>query len=190
MHSISFELGSEVIKLYHDIAIQLFFLIITFNHYIRIQSLIHVTFIFISWAFVTSTITNIFVLSGGIAGIVLGKITVYVFKCTKTESLAVKIYYSTILPVILNFITPTFIDQTQFPVGIYLSLILWFGVSLISSEVVIETKDKVEWVKFLPTLIFFVFYIIFHSRHWVAIVSSFSFQFFFSAFYFFHHLNK
>jgi hypothetical protein len=129
-------------------------------------------------------------MSGGIAGIILGIITVHVFKCIKTDLLAIKVYYSTILPTILNFIIPTFIDQTQFPIGIYLSFIIWFGLAIVTSEIVIEMKDSIEWIKFLPSCLFFVIYIIFHSNHWVAIISSFSFYFLFSIFYFFHHLNK
>ncbi len=157
------------IALFHRYTVvqaQAVFFIIALSCYLELRSLWQVLLVLAAFLWYGGHFLQVEVLISALAGILLALLTVRIFHSTNaTQNNAIKLVYALVQPIILYCLMPCYVDQTEFPVGVILSVIAWLGLTLIVAE-----ADGARPITFsLPVVIILFFTLILYKHAWIPL---------------------
>lgn len=168
---------------------QALFFLLAYHAYIEARSILRTVLTVLVFLWLTSGFFRLDVVFTGLIGLVLAILTsLSTSRTSKNKSKPttyVQLYYYVIQPGILFFVLPLYVDQTEFPVGMFVATILWLGCNGI---VWIINDDNERWqystttsviLEFSPVFFLFLFSAIFSRMRWLPIILTVSIQIFF-----------
>lgn len=164
---------------------QAFFLIIAFQAYVETRSLTKTIMSLLVFIWLGDGFYNLHTVFTGPIGIVLGVLTVLVVSSssttTTTTTLYRQLYYYVVQPGILYYVMGLYVDQTEFPLGVCVGLILWWGchtILWIGDETMLQRP--IVYTLVFPVLVFF-FTAVLSTHQWLQVIIAASIQLFFLA---------
>lgn len=168
---------------------QALFFLMAYHAYIEMRSPLRSALMVLAFLWLADGFFNLNVVFTGFIGLVLALLTVFV-EARKTcapplLSAYTQLYYYIVQPGILLYTLPLYVDQTEFPVGVFVAAVLWLGCN---GFIWIMEGDARRWksgrsvlLLFAPIFFIFLFSAVLSRMRWLPIIITVSVQLFFLA---------
>lgn len=163
--------SSESFNHYDEVQAQLVFFVIAYIVYLDLRSLLKTAVIVIAFLWFDEKFLWVSPWVAALLGLLIGGLTTRSSIIhPQCQQASVKLIQVLVLPVILVYLSPLYVDQTDFPVGIILSLISWLGIALLVSGV----DASRHAITYIPVVAIFVSSLLFFWLPWVPLLCSFT----------------
>ena len=168
---------------YYVVQLQALFFLVGYHAYMETRSLTKTIGALIGFVWLSNSFYNLHVVFTGLIGLALAIVTTLVHDHDHVvTSTYIQLYYYIIQPGILYFVLPLYIDQTEFPLGVFVGAVLWLGCNGI---VWIGERNAHRWkntttviLAFLPVFSIFLFSAVLSRRRWLPLSISVGVQLF------------
>ncbi len=164
---------------------QALFFLLAYHAYIEGRSIVRTVLTTLAFLWLANGFFRLDVVFTGLIGLataILTTATTSTITATpRKTSTYIQLYYYIIQPAILFFVLPLYVDQTEFPVGVFVAAVLWVGCNGVVWIVGRPIPSRSILLEFSPVFFLFLFSAILARMRWLPIILTVSVQIFFLA---------
>lgn len=142
--------------------------IFCYHGYLSAQSLWQTVLAFVVVAWLTDEITSVGAMAAGLVGLALGVACVRLLRLNNDQLHYNQVFHFLIQPAVLYYTLPLYVEQTMYPVGMPLSLLLWLAMNMIMWAFVTHDNRFYAAVG-VPVVSMFVFSWLLDKYVWVPL---------------------
>lgn len=163
---------------------QALFFLLAYHAYVEARSSLRTLLSLLAFLWLSGGFFRLDVVFTGLIGLALAILTTLsTSRQRKLPSLYTQLYYYVIQPGILYYVLPLYVDQTEFPAGVFVAAILWVGCNAV---VWIAEDRRQRWkhawttiLEFSPVFSIFLFSAVLSRMRWLPLIIAVSVQIFF-----------